>query len=156
MSRLYDTYNDDLCWLVSHMAFLNVTQKPLGEEDYNKAVGILNDLRAEFNGPDELQAENDALKAHVERLREAALGVDRVCCSGVSNIAVTGASYRTLQQAIAETPAQSLAAHDAALIGECADLCQVQGDEWDSDAQITDKNYAEYCAEALRKKQEEV
>lgn len=37
-----------------------------------------------------------------------------------------------------------------AVIEECARICAAQGEEWDSDAQVTEKNYAAFCATRLR------
>jgi len=33
---------------------------------------------------------------------------------------------------------------------QCAQICDAQGKEWDSDAVITEKNYAAHCAAAIR------
>lgn len=34
--------------------------------------------------------------------------------------------------------------------GACAKVCDAEGREWDSDDQISEKNYAAYCAAAIR------
>ena len=41
-----------------------------------------------------------------------------------------------------------------ALVSEAKVICQEEADEWDSDRQITHKNYAERCGERIRKLQE--
>lgn len=33
---------------------------------------------------------------------------------------------------------------------ECAKVCDSEGREWDSDDQVTEKNYAAFCADAIR------
>ena len=42
------------------------------------------------------------------------------------------------------------AAIEARVREGCAVICDEQGDEWDSDNQVTEKNYAAYCATAIR------
>ncbi len=37
---------------------------------------------------------------------------------------------------------------------ECALICDAEGREWDSDAVVTLKNYAEHCAAAIRARAE--
>lgn len=32
----------------------------------------------------------------------------------------------------------------------CAQLCDAEGDEWDSDEVVTEKNYAAHCAQLIR------
>lgn len=54
------------------------------------------------------------------------------------------------KQSLSATPAESLAKRDAELIEKCAKVCDEQGNEWDSDSQITHLNYAEHCAMVIR------
>lgn len=35
-------------------------------------------------------------------------------------------------------------------LAEAAEICPEEGREWDSDAVVTDKNYAEHCAQRIR------
>ena len=44
----------------------------------------------------------------------------------------------------------TLATFAARILEEAAKVCDAQGDEWDSDAVITEKNYAHACAAAIR------
>lgn len=39
---------------------------------------------------------------------------------------------------------------------ECAKVCDAEGREWDSDEVVTEKNYAAFCAEAIRARGEAV
>jgi hypothetical protein len=47
-------------------------------------------------------------------------------------------------------PDYAVAIAQAAEREACAKVCDAQGQEWDSDAVETYKNYAAYCATAIR------
>lgn len=63
---------------------------------------------------------------------------DKVSTRGIDDV-----EYRIIEEALRN-------AHNRA-VDECAEICSVQATEWDSDGQITDKNYAGYCADAIRR-----
>ena len=48
MPCLYNKHNDNLVWLIGQLSFMNVTQKPLNDEDYNKAFKMLETLRIDL------------------------------------------------------------------------------------------------------------
>jgi formate-dependent phosphoribosylglycinamide formyltransferase (GAR transformylase) len=66
--------------------------------------------------------------------------------------------HKSTQWCADETVHQELRAAILALISEredaeaeaCAEVCEEQGREWDSDAQQTHKNYAAFSAQAIR------
>lgn len=43
----------------------------------------------------------------------------------------------------------------AAGLGEAKDICIAEGNEWDSDAVVIDKNYAHHCAAAIEQLKEQ-
>jgi hypothetical protein len=45
---LFDKHNDNLCWLISKIAYLDVTQKPLENNEYEKAIDMLSELRKDL------------------------------------------------------------------------------------------------------------
>ena len=49
-ASLYNKHNENLVWLIGELAFLNVTQKPLNDEKYNKAFKMLEILRQDLYG----------------------------------------------------------------------------------------------------------
>lgn len=90
-----------------------------------------------------------AAQLQIEKLREA-LGLCRFDSLNMSfaDMKKIGAAISTplTPDALNEERARVAAAEREA----CAQLCEAQAIEWDSDAQIAEKNYAGYCADAIR------
>ena len=55
-----------------------------------------------------------------------------------------------LQKEIQRIANAAYAAGAAAEREQCAMVCDAEGDEWASDEQIHDKNYAHHCSNAIR------
>ena len=65
---------------------------------------------------------------------------------GVACIKIATELRAAIEQHVAEAVARERE--------ECALICDAEGREWDSDAVVTLKNYAEHCAAAIRARAE--
>lgn len=94
----------------------------------------------------EVNARVTELQSHINTLREALEKVkaqnDKYGKDGHIDHVVVNALY--------STPAESLQAFENEVIEKCANVCDEQATEWDSDSQITHLNYAEHCAMVIR------
>lgn len=46
--ELFDKHNEGLVWLISHWAFLHVTQRTIEDSDYEKGNKLLESLRLDL------------------------------------------------------------------------------------------------------------
>ena len=96
----------------------------------------------------ELQANNNNLR---EELSDARHEVFELTISRNYEAAISKAVqlYHKMSTSPA-TPAESLQAFENEVLERAAKVCDEQGNEWDSDSQITHLNYAEHCAMVIR------
>lgn len=122
--------------------------------------GRWNKQADEFNQWPELDLEEiealadkeiDQLRAHIERLQEAfTFTLDTLDDIVVRGKVFDSYSSWKARAIIDESPQQSTAAIRREVIEECALICDRQGEEWDSDLVVTEKNYAAHCARLIR------